>query len=71
VRRAAKVLKKKDPKQLFSRLCQPLVELCAELAAERKNSHAKRKTDQLHNSGLRNHPATPHSNKLHRSSAKL
>jgi len=25
VRRAAKVLKKKDPEQLFSRLCQPLV----------------------------------------------
>jgi hypothetical protein len=44
---------------------------CAEIASERKNSHAKRKTDQLYNSASRNHLATPNLHKLHCSSAKL
>jgi hypothetical protein len=71
VRRAAKALKKKDPEQLFSSLCQPAVSCAPKPPQKEKNSHAKRKTGQLHNSIPQNNLATLNSNKLHSSSAKL
>jgi HEAT repeat protein len=71
MRRAAKALKKKDPEQLLSGLCQQLVRCAPKTPGREKYSHAKRKTDQLHNSTPRNYLATLNSNELHSSSAKL
>jgi hypothetical protein len=71
VRRAAKVLKKKDPEQLFPALCQQVLRCAREYPQRKKNSHAKRKTDQLHNSAVRNHLEIPDLNKLQSSCAKL
>src|SRR5207245_11705421 len=71
VRYAAKVLKKKDPGQLFSGLCRPMVRCAPKPYRREKNSHAERKTDKLHHNTWRNYLATPNSNKLHTRSAKL
>jgi hypothetical protein len=43
VRRAARVLKKKDPEQLFSGFCRPVVRCAPKPPRREKNSHAKRK----------------------------
>ena len=48
-----KVLKKKHPKQLFPVSCQPVARCAPKLPRRDKNSHAKQKTDQLHNSNPR------------------
>jgi hypothetical protein len=50
VRRAAKVLKKKDPGQSFSALCQQLAQCAPETLRREKTLTQKRKTDQLHHS---------------------
>jgi hypothetical protein len=68
---AAKVLKKKDPEQLFPRFCQPLVSCAPKQPRREKNPHAQRKTDQPNNSTLQNFLATANSNKLRSTSAKL
>jgi hypothetical protein len=71
VRRAAKVLKTKDPEQLFSWLLSTGGKVCAETASEREKLSSQAKTDQLNGNAPRNHPATPNLNKLHFTSAKL
>jgi hypothetical protein len=43
VRPAAKVLKKKDPRQLFSGLCQPLVQCAPKTPRKEKTLTQKRK----------------------------
>jgi hypothetical protein len=71
VRRAAKVLKKKDPEQLSPCFCQPLVRCAPKNSRGEKNPRAQRKTDQPNNSTLGNFLATANSNKLRSFSAKL
>ena len=62
---------KKDPEQLFRRFCQP-GERCAPKQSRREEiSHAKRKNGLANNSTPRNYFATPNSNKLHPTAAKL
>jgi hypothetical protein len=64
VRPAAKVLKKKDPRQLFSGVCQPLVQRAPKTPRKEKTLPQKRKTNQLRNRTSRNYLATPIPTKL-------
>jgi hypothetical protein len=65
------VLKNKNPDQLFPRFCQQVVRYAPKQPRREKTSHAKRKTDQLHNSTSRNYLAIPDPNKIHSFSSEL